>query len=78
MKPNERMKEIEECFTAFEEPMLMHAEEDLKWLLARVKQLEKAIESACYRHHIECDKKCISLCPVRIGKEVLSTGPKPE
>jgi hypothetical protein len=51
---------------------------DVEWLIARVEQLEKAIESACYRHHIECDKKCISLCPVRIGKEALSTGPKPE
>jgi hypothetical protein len=73
-KPQKKIKTLKHRLYKFEIIGL----EDVKFLIARIEQLEKAIESACYRHHIECDKKCVPICPVKIGKDAISTGPKPE
>lgn len=36
-----------------------------------IEKLKLALNTACRRHHMNCDKTCVQECPVRIKRAVL-------
>jgi hypothetical protein len=52
--------------------LIAHAPTDLDKLTTALELAVGALVDACYRHHMDCDKNCVDICPIKIRDKALT------